>query len=84
MPFLAQKIPLSATDYPLRGEGGGVPPFSVNFFPLTFWENLVHDGPGGEGEYPLMEIFRDWGYWTLPLHPNRRGSVLEGLLVFFR
>ena len=27
--------------------GGGVPPFSVNFFSLTFRENVVRDGPGG-------------------------------------
>ena len=33
-------------------KGGGVPPFSVNFFPLTFRENVVRDGPGGRGGYP--------------------------------
>ena len=27
--------------------GGGVPPFSVNFFSLTFRKNLVRGGPGG-------------------------------------
>ena len=46
-------------NFPLRG--GGVPPFSVNFFPLTFWENVVRDGPGGGGT-PLTDNFRDWGY----------------------
>ena len=33
-------------------EGGGVPPFSVNFFPLTFRKNLVRGGPGGGGGDP--------------------------------
>ena len=34
------------------GGGGGVPPFSVNFFPLTFRKNLVRGGPGGGGGVP--------------------------------
>ena len=33
-------------------KGGGGTPFSVNFFPLTFRENVVRDGPGGGGGYP--------------------------------
>ena len=32
-------------------KGGGVPPFSVNFFSIPFRENVVRDGPGGGG-YP--------------------------------
>ena len=43
-PFSAKKFPFSETDRPWRG---GVPPFSVNFFPLTFRQNLVRGGPGG-------------------------------------
>ena len=46
-------------NFPLRG--GGEPPFSVNFFPLTFRENVVRDGPGGGGT-PLTDNFRDWGF----------------------
>ena len=46
---------------PARKGGGGVPPLSVNFFPLTFWENVVRDGPGGGGT-PLTDDFRDWGF----------------------
>ena len=42
-PFSAKKNPFSETDCPLRG--GGVPPFSVNFFPLTFQKYLVRGGP---------------------------------------
>ena len=45
----------------VRG-GGGVPPFSVNFFPLTFRKNLVRGGPGGGGGTPPTESFRAWGF----------------------
>ena len=31
---------------------GGVPPFSVKKFPLTFWKNLVRGGPRGRGGVP--------------------------------
>ena len=41
----------------VRG-GGGVPPFSVNFFPLTFRKILVRGGPGGgyppNGKFPCL------------------------------
>ena len=42
--FGEKKNPFSETDHLLRG---GVPPFSVNFFPQTFRKNLVRGGPGG-------------------------------------
>ena len=42
--------------------GRGVPPFSVNFFPLTFRKNLVRGGPGGGGGTPPTESFRAWGF----------------------
>ena len=63
-PFSAKKFPFSETDRPWRG--GGVPPFSVNFFPLTFRKILVRGGPGGGGT-PPTESFRAWGFWHLPL-----------------
>ena len=38
-------------------KGGGVPPpLSVNFFPLTFWENVVRDGSERGGGTPLKTI----------------------------
>ena len=43
-------------------EGGGVPPFSVNFFPLTFRQNLVRGGPGGGAGTPPTESFRACGF----------------------
>merc|ERR1719490_234288 len=46
----------------VRGGGGGVPPFSVNFFPLTFRKNLVRGGPGGGGGTPPTESFRAVGF----------------------
>ena len=36
------------------------PPFFVEKFPLTFWENLVWGGGGGVT--PLTDGFRDWGF----------------------
>ena len=42
----------------MRGEGSNLPPFSVNFFPLTFRENLVRDGLGGG--YHLKEEIRSF------------------------
>ena len=42
-------------------EGGGVPPFSVNFFPLTFRKILVRGGPGGGG-YPPNGKFPCLGF----------------------
>ena len=40
-----------------------LPPWRyVNFFSLTFRENLVRDGPEGGGGTPLTESFRDWGH----------------------
>ena len=47
--------------------GGGVPPFSVKKFPLTFRKNLVREVPGGGGGVtPPTESFRAWGFRTLP------------------
>ena len=48
--------------------GGGVPPFSVKKFPLTFRKNLVREvlGGGGGGVTPPTESFRAWGFRTLP------------------
>ena len=35
-----------------RDGGGGVPPFSANFFPLTFWQAAFRDV--GEGDTPIF------------------------------
>ena len=59
-PFSAKKFPFSEADRPWRG--GGVPPFSVNFFPLTFRKILVRGGPGGGRGTPPTESFRAWGF----------------------
>ena len=42
-------------------DGGGYPPFSVIFFPLTFWPAAFRDGGRGEGT-PITDNFRDWGF----------------------
>jgi len=65
-PFSAKKFPFSETDRPWRG---GVPPFSVNFFPLTFRKILVRGGPGGGGGggYPPNGKFPCLGFLTPPL-----------------
>ena len=48
--FIAQKTPFSA--------------LSVNFFPLTFRENVVRDGPGGGGKM-RYEFFVPIAIYTL-------------------
>ena len=73
-PFLATKFLFSATDCPLRG--GEYPlPLSINFFPLTFRENVVRDGLGAE----VNISSRNQYFCTCPkmaLHgfPGRLGS----------
>ena len=52
-------------------EGGGVPPFSVNFFPLTFRKNLVRGGPGGGGGYPPNGKFPCLGFLNPSLSPKQ-------------
>ena len=37
-------------------DGRGIPPFSANFIPLTYWPAASRDG--GRGGTPLAEIFR--------------------------
>ena len=52
MVFFGQKNSVFGEKISVFGNGlsvKGVPPFFVNFFPLTFRENLVRDGPGGGG-----------------------------------
>ena len=83
-PFSAKKFPFSETDRPWRG---GVPPFSVNFFPLTFRQNLVRGGPGGGG-YPPNRKFPCLGFlnpsltqkpfWMSPKVVLHRPSLIWG------
>ena len=62
----------------VRGGGGGGPPFSVNFFPLTFRQNLVRGGPGGGG-YPPNGKFPCLGF----LNPSLRKDALKFSNVTF-
>ena len=52
--------------------GGGVPPFSVKKFPLTFRENLVRGGPGGGGGYPFNGKFPWLGLLNPSLRPHSK------------
>ena len=59
-------------------EGGGVPPFSVNFFPLTFRQNLVRGGPGGvppQRKVSVPGVFEPFP--KLPLSSLRRIVVFR-------
>ena len=73
-PFLATKFLFSATDCPLRG--GEYPlPLSINFFPLTFRENVVRDGLGAEVNISSRnQYFCTWPKMALHGFPGRLGS----------
>ena len=71
-PFSAKKIPFSETDRPWRG---GYPPFSVNFFPLTFRKILVRGGPGG-GVPPQRKVSVPGVFEPSPYHINLPTSKL--------
>ena len=77
-PNWPKKFPFSETDRPWRG--GGVPPFSVNFFPLTFRKILVRGGPGGGG-YPPNGKFPCLGFLTPSLTWRWNGRAIA--VIFF-
>ena len=57
-------------------EGGGVPPFSVNFFPLTFRKILVRGGPGG-GVPPQRKVSVPGVFDTTPKADTNCQQLLD-------